>query len=351
MLSEPDPPGSPGNAVETVPPGTHLGRIEFAVGSDKEPLSMQYKDYYQTLGVERTASQDDIKKAYRKLARKYHPDVSKEADAESRFKEVSEAYEALRDPERRAAYDALGSGHRGGEEFRPPPGWGGFEFRQGAGGEGAAGFGGGGFSDFFENLFTGGAAGGRRQQSWSSRGADQAARIRLPLEAVARGEQREVTLQTPSGPRTLRVKIPRGIEPGQQIRLPGQGGQGLGEGAAGDLYLEVEYEPHRLFQVKGRDIYLNLPLAPWEAALGATIAVPTLGGRVDLRVPAGTQSGQRLRLKGRGLPAQRGAAPGDQYVVAQIHLPPVKDEEDRAMWEALQRRSDFDPRVRWEGNV
>ena len=312
---------------------------------------MEFKDYYKILGLAREATQDEIKRTYRRLARKYHPDVSKESDAEERFKEVSEAYEALKDPEKRAAYDRLLSGEwQAGQEFTPPPGWdAGFEFSGG----GFTGADAGQFSDFFEALFGGGSAFGRGRHGGAGlRGEDHQARVQIGLEDAYHGATRTLTLQVPEvdargrvtmRPHTLNVKIPPGITEGQKIRLSGQGGAGMGGAARGDLYLEILFESHPLYRVEGRDVYLNLPLAPWEAALGATVAVPTLGGTVDLKVPAGAQSGQKLRLKGRGLP---GSPAGDQYVVLQIRTPKAETSEHRRLYEQLARAMPFNPRER-----
>lgn len=309
---------------------------------------MEFKDYYKILGLERKATQDEIKSAYRKLARKYHPDVSKEADAEERFKEVSEAYEALRDPEKRAAYDGLLDGRwQEGQEFRPPPGWdSGFEFSGGFGDEAAARH----FSDFFESLFGGGGARGARGRG-GIRGEDHHARIKIALEDAYHGATRTITLQAARAdehgrvtlrPHSLNVKIPAGVTEGQRIRLAGQGGQAMGDAPPGDLYLEILFEAHPQYKADGRDIYLNLPVTPWEAALGAKVPVPTLGGAVDLKIPAGTQSGQRLRLKGRGLP---GSPPGDQYVVIQIHAPKAENDEQRRLYEQLAEAMPVNPRT------
>jgi curved DNA-binding protein len=307
---------------------------------------MEFKDYYKILGLERKATQDEIKSAYRRLARKYHPDVSKVADAEERFKEVGEAYEALRDPEKRAAYDGLLDGRwQEGQEFRPPPGWdSGFEFSGGFGDEAAARH----FSDFFESLFGGGAVRGARG---GIRGEDHHARIKIALEDAYHGASRTITLQAARTdeqgrvalrPHSLNVKIPAGITEGQRIRLAGQGGQAMGNAPPGDLYLEILFEAHRLYKPDGRDIYLDLPVTPWEAALGAKVPVPTLGGTVDLKIPAGTQSGQRLRLKGRGLP---GKPPGDHYVVIQIHAPKAENEQQRRLYEQLAEAMPVNPRA------
>jgi curved DNA-binding protein len=310
-----------------------------------------YKDYYQIIGVARDASQDDIKRAYRRLARKFHPDVSKEANAEDRFKEVQEAYEVLKDPQRRAAYDQLGSNWRAGQDFRPPPDWGrNFEFSSsfGAGGEADADF-----SDFFSSLFGQRSPYGQRAargRGFASAGEDRVAKIFIDLEDAFRGGSHTVELnsQQPgedghvvAQPRTLKVTIPAGIVEGQRIRLAGQGGPGVGGGPAGDLYLEIGFRPHRLFTVEGRDLTLTLPIAPWEAALGATVQTPTLAGPVDLRIPPNAKVGQKLRLKGRGLP---GTTPGDQYVVLKIVLPPADTPRARELYEQMQRELPFDPR-------
>jgi curved DNA-binding protein len=347
---------------------------------------MQFKDYYEVMGVQRSATQDEIKRAYRKLARRYHPDVSKEKHAEERFKELQEAYEVLKDPEKRAAYDQLGANWRQGQEFRPPPDWGkGFEFtaasgRGGAGGRAGAGHGAGmgsgnaeaaDFSDFFAELFgqrspfsrgqgggfepgSGGPRGSRG--AYSASGEDHLARVEIDVEDAYRGGTRMLELRAPEispdghvtlRPRTLRVSIPAGVVEGQQIRLAGQGSPGVGGGAAGDLYLEVNFRPHPLFTIEGRDVTVQLPVAPWEAALGETVAVPTLGGPVDMKLPAGARSGQKLRLRGRGLP---GATPGDQYVVLQIVLPPDSPQA-RELFARMKQELPFDPRAGMEGSA
>lgn len=313
---------------------------------------MEYKDYYDIMGVEREAKQDEIKRAYRKLARKYHPDVSKESDAEMKFKEVGEAYEVLKDPEKRAAYDQLGSQWQAGQDFHPPPGWdAGFEFSDLGGGDPDLG----GFSDFFESLYGGGfRTGGRRPgagRGFQMRGEDHHARVMVDLEDSYRGATRSITLQV-SGldengrvvtrPRTLNVKIPKGIRRGQQIRLAGQGGAGHGGGDAGDLYLEVDFRLGKNQRVEGADVYLDLPLAPWEAALGATVKVPAPGGAVDLKIPAGSKAGKKLRLKGRGIPARQ---PGDLYVVLQVAMPPADSEEAKQAYAGFRQAFDFNPRA------
>src|SRR5262245_5151665 len=317
-----------------------------------------YKDYYQIMGVARDASQDEIKRSYRRLARKFHPDVSKEANAEEKFKEVQEAYEVLKDPQRRAAYDQLGSNWRAGQEFRPPPDWGrDFEFSTSSFGGG----GGGGeadFSDFFASLFGQRSPfgqrfnqGGGRARGFAQAGEDHVAKIQVDLQDAFNGGSHTIELKAPQlgddgrvvvQPRTLKVTIPAGVVEGQRIRLAGQGSPGVGGGPAGDLYLEIGFRPHRLFEVQGRDVTLKLPIAPWEAALGATIQIPTLGGSVDLRIPAGAKTDQKLRLKGRGLP---GATPGDQYVVLKIQTPPADSAKTRELYEAMQRELAFDPRA------
>lgn len=309
---------------------------------------MKYKDYYQVMGVDRSATQDEIKRAYRKLARKFHPDVSKEPDAEARFKEVGEAYEVLKDPEKRAAYDQLGANWKAGQEFRAPPDWdAGFEFSgAGQGDEAAA------FSDFFESLFGRGAGTRGTRGEFHGAGRDHHARILVDLEDAWSAPVRTITLRMPQvddqghlhlGERTLNVRIPKGIRQGQHIRLAGQGAPGVGKGPAGDLYLEVEFKPHALYRPEGRDLYMNLPVAPWEAALGASVKVPTPAGQVDLKIPAGSAAGTRLRLKGRGIPA---ATPGDLYTVLEIALPPADSEEARALYREMERKMKFNPRSR-----
>jgi curved DNA-binding protein len=313
---------------------------------------MEFKDYYTTLGVERTASQDEIKRAYRKLARKYHPDVSKEPNAEARFKEVAEAHEALIDPERRAAYDDLAQRHAQGQSFEPPPGWdSGYEFS----GRGGSPGGGADFSDFFESLFgrAAQAQGGRRSAAPPHRaqGADHHARIEIRLEDAYLGARHTITLRRPEidaqgqpriNERQLEVNIPKGVRPGQHLRLAGLGEPGQGNAPAGDLYLEIEFRSHPRFRIDGADVWVDLPVAPWEAALGATVTAPTPEGDVQLGIPAGSAQGRKLRLKGRGLP---GKTPGDLYAVLQIALPKADTDAARGAWAALAKAfAGFDPR-------
>ncbi len=301
---------------------------------------MDYKDYYKTLGVDRDATQDAIKQSYRRLARKYHPDVSREANAEARFKEVKEAYEVLKDSEKRTAYDQFGNNWKAGQEFKPPPDWNpGFSHRTGGFSDT------GEFSDFFESLF--GSNRGWQENHFSSSGQDQQAKITLSLEDVYRGATRSITLQGSGNAsncrsRTLNVKIPSGVYGGQRIRLPRQGTAGMGNGHAGDLYLEVQFESHEFFRAQKRDIHLELPVTPWEAALGQTVTTPTLGGNVELKLPAGSQSGEKLRLKGKGLP---GNPPGDQYIVLKIVTPEATTATARKFYEEMASMMPMDPRV------
>jgi curved DNA-binding protein len=315
---------------------------------------MEYKDYYKIMGVSKDATQDEIKRAYRKLARKYHPDVSKEPEAEKKFKEVGEAYEVLKDPEKRAAYDQLGANWKAGQEFRPPPDWdAGFEFRGGGftPGDSSA------FSDFFESLFGRGFGGGfndaqRGGAEFRAQGEDHHAKVLIDLEDAFHGASRVITLRNPeldpqghviTHERTLQVHIPKGIKQGQQIRLAGQGSAGLGGGRAGDLYLEVEFKPHPLYRVEGRDLYLELPVAPWEAALGAKVKAPTPAGIIDLKIPPGSSSGRKLRVKGRGIP---GKTAGDLYAILRIALPPSDSEQAKALYRKMAQELAFNPRAR-----
>lgn len=311
---------------------------------------MEYKDYYKILGVERDASADDIKRAYRKLARKYHPDVSKEADAENKFKEIQEAYNVLGDEEKRRQYDSLGSNwQQAGQGFGGGPGWQREGFEQHFS---DADFGDFEFSDFFESLFGGGRRRGRRGfGGFKAAGQDQHARIRISLEDAYQGATRTINLTVPEADeqgqmqrrqRELKVRIPAGVQAGQNIRLRGQGGKGMGGGEAGDLLLEVEFEPHPHFQVDKRDIYLDLPVTPWEAALGSKVTVPTLGGKVNLSIPANSQTGKQMRLKGRGLP---GKPAGDQIVRLKIVTPPAKTDEQREVYERMREVMPMNPRA------
>jgi curved DNA-binding protein len=323
---------------------------------------MEFKDYYKIMGVPRDASQDDIKRAYRKLARKYHPDVSKEPEAELRFKELGEAYEVLKDPEKRVAYDQLGTNWKANQEFRPPPDWNaGFEFSE-------RGFTGGDasqYSDFFESLFgrfgtgydrqghQGGRTGGRAGSASHAPGQDHYAKVMIDLEEAYSGGTRSITLQVPqvdaqgrvsTREHQLNVVIPRGIRARQYIRLAGQGAPGQGQGKPGDLYLEIEFRPHPYYRVENANVYLDLPVAPWEAALGATVKTPTPGGIVELKIPAGSATGNKLRLKARGIP---GKTPGDFFVVLQIVPPPATDEADKAFYRKMAEQfKSFNPRAK-----
>jgi curved DNA-binding protein len=310
---------------------------------------MEYRDYYKILGVPKNASAEDIKKQYRRLARKYHPDVSKEKDAEEKFKEVQEAYEVLKDPAKKQAYDQIGSQPHGGQGFTPPPGW---EFRRPSGDGAENPFAGAGFSEFFESLFGQQAPHGRRQSTFKQRGQDQHSKIEISVEEAFTGAQRLIQFQEPEldpttgqvalKTRSLNVKIPSGVTAGQQIRLAGQGSPGIGGGPNGDLYLEIQLAEHPFYTVKGRDIYLNCPVTPWEAALGAKITVPTLAGPVELSIPASSQTGKKLRLKGRGFP---GAPAGDQYIILTVYTPPAKNETERQLYEKMaQEMGHYDPR-------
>ncbi|MCK9239450.1 J domain-containing protein [Desulfocurvus sp.] len=321
-------------------------------------MSVEYKDYYKILGVGKGASQEDISKAFKRLARKHHPDLNPgDAGAEARFKEANEAYEVLKDPEKRKLYDQLGPNWQHGQNFQPPPGFENVRF----GGQGA-GFDAAGFSDFFETIFGGfGAGGGFRQGGFQDfggqharrprRGADAEAVLELTLEEAYRGGPKNVTIQEQApGPggmptmhtKTLEVRIPAGVKDGARIRLAGQGNPGQAGGPAGDLYMRVRILPHRLFRVDGDDVVTDLYLAPWEAALGTTVTVPTLERSVEMTVPPGVSSGQKLRLRGKGL---GGGACGDQLVRIMIRTPKDLDETQRTLWQELARASRFDPRA------
>lgn len=307
---------------------------------------MKYKDYYSTLGVDRNASAADIKKAYRKLAHKFHPDISKESQAKEKFQEIGEAYETLKDPEKRAAYDALGSDYRPGQDFRPPPEWG------QAHGDSQAGFDDMDLADLFASLA------GRRQRGhghgghYPIPGQDYEVPAEITLEQAAQGTEFEVNITVPEPgadgfmrrvPRTFKARIAKGAAEGQRLRLPGKGGKGLNGGRDGDLYLIIHLLPHALFRASGHDLYIDLPLAPWEAALGATVEVPTLHGPVHLKVTPGTRSGQKLRLAKRGLPNPHEGS-GDLYAVVQIVLPAELSERERDLLQQLAKGTTFNPR-------
>ena len=306
---------------------------------------MKYKDYYGVMGVDRKASPEEIKNAYRKLARKYHPDVSKEPGAEEKFKELGEAYETLKDPEKRTAYDQLGS-HRPGQDFRPPPGW-------------EQEFGGGHFSfddidlgDLFAGLAGGRHRAGRGDGKIRMPGQDYEVTAHITLEDAYRGAEVDLELAVPEydengfphrARRAFKARIPKGATDGERLRLPGKGGKGFNGGRDGDLYLNIALHPHPLFRVSGHDLYFDLPLAPWEAVLGTTVEVPTLGGSVSLRIPPGTHAGQQLRLAKRGLPKPHGGE-GDLYAIVQIAVPTVTGEHERALYRELAEASTFNPR-------
>ena len=282
---------------------------------------MEYKDYYKILGLDKTADKEQIRKSYRKLAKKYHPDVSKEANAEARFKEVKEAYEVLSDPAKRSEYDAMGSGgFQGGDPFRQNQGQrrpsGGFDNNSG-------------FSDFFDTFFGRDSfSGGHRRQKPES----QTATVALDLEDIFEGASKRIRIQ---GGDSVQVKIPKGIEEGKKIRLTGKASNG------GDLLLQVQINKHPKFRLEGKDIYIDLPIAPWESAMGGGVTVPTLGGSIKLTIPEGTKSGSKMRLKGKGMP---GSSVGDQYVVLKVVTPPIKTDEQRALYEQMQTMFDWDPR-------
>ncbi|MEQ1529700.1 MAG: DnaJ C-terminal domain-containing protein [Methylococcales bacterium] len=312
---------------------------------------MQYKDYYKTMGLARDASQDEVKRAYRKLARKFHPDVSKEADAEAKFKELGEAYEVLKDIEKRAAYDQLGANWQPGQEFKAPPNWDeGFEFKGGDfnGTDSRT------FSDFFAQIFgeqNTQSAGSTRQAHHHPRGEDSHAKIHIDLQDSYHGATRTISLSTPEindqgqvqiRHRNLHVKIPKGIKPGQHIKLAGQGNPGSAKGQGGDLFLEIEFNKHPLYRVSETDVYLDVPITPWEAALGGKIKAPTPAGYVELRIPANSKQGHKLRLAGRGLPSK---TPGDLFVVLQIVLPAADTEAAKAVYINMQQTLDFNPRL------
>jgi len=313
---------------------------------------VEFRDYYQILGVDKAATADEIKKAYRRMARKYHPDVSKEPDAEARMKEVNEANAVLSDPEKRAAYDQLGSRYHSGQEFHPPPDWdAGFEF------SGAGPFGRGPydsesaeFSDFFSSLFGQMGRRGRGAGGYQMPGEDHHAKVLIDLRDAYEGATRAITLRSPQQDEqgrvimqehTLNVRIPRGVKEGQHIRLAGQGSPGMGGGSAGDLFLEVHFKPDPHYRVEQRDVYRTVPVTPWEAALGASIEAPTPSGNVQVKVPAGSQTGRKLRLKGRGIP---GEPAGDLYLVLEVVLPPANSDKARQLYETMAQELAFNPR-------
>ncbi|KGO32725.1 hypothetical protein JT06_18770 [Desulfobulbus sp. Tol-SR] len=325
-------------------------------------MAVQYKDYYKILGISRDASKDEIQRAYRKLARKFHPDLNKEAGSEEKFKEINEAYEVLKDPAKREKYDQFGSNWQQGDNFQPPPGW---QYRSdfGRGQQGPQesffwSSDGGAYSDFFEALFGGrfhenvkGAQGGQ-PFSINRRGSDHEAVLRISLEEAFRGGTKTITMQS-TGPgmdgnlssreKRYDVKIPPGIMPGQKIRLSGQGGKGSGSGGSGDLYLKVEIEPHPRFRLEGYDLYTELAITPWEAAMGAQIDVQTLDETVTLKIPPGIQSGQKLRLRAKGMPNPKGRR-GDLYAVMKIKVPKKLSKKERQLFEELSKVSSFNPR-------
>ncbi|MBU3631915.1 DnaJ C-terminal domain-containing protein [Polynucleobacter sp. AP-Feld-500C-C5] len=329
---------------------------------------MKFRDYYETLGVARTATEAEIKAAYRKLARKYHPDVNKEAGAEEQFKEIGEAYAVLKDTEKRAAYDRFGANWKNGQDFTPPPNWNeGFEYSDTNYGGGHPGYG-GGFegdqSEFFESLFGRGKhrQGGRGSNSGNPRqgmnfkGQDHHAKILIDLADAYNGAKLTIALHMPTQDasghvttqeRKLDVSIPKGIKAGQNLRLSGQGGPGIGEGPAGDLYLEIEFHQSPIYRVDGKDVFIDIPLAPWEATLGTTVNIPTpAGSTLELKIPAGTVAGRKMRLKGKGIPS---AEPGDLFVVPTIALPPADSDAHKEAYQAFEKAFDFNPRTHLKG--
>jgi curved DNA-binding protein len=326
---------------------------------------MKFRDYYETLGVARSATEAEIKAAYRKLARKYHPDVNKEAGAEEQFKEIGEAYTVLKDTEKRAAYDRFGANWKNGQDFTPPPNWNeGFEYSDNEFNGAHPGYG-GGFegdqSEFFESLFgrgkhRQGGRGGQSRQGMNFKGQDHHAKILIDLADAYNSAKRTIALHMPTQDanghvstqeRKLDVSIPKGIKAGQNLRLFGQGGPGIGEGPAGDLYLEIDFHPNAIYRIDGKDVYIDVPLAPWEAALGTTVNVPTpAGSTLELKIPAGTIAGRKLRLKGKGIPS---AQPGDLYVVSTIALPPTDTDAQKEAYQNFEKAFDFNPRSHLKG--
>lgn len=325
-------------------------------------MAVKFKDYYDILGVKRSATQDDVKKAYRKLARKYHPDVSKEPGAEGKFKEITEAYEVLGNKDNRKKYDELGANWKAGQEFSPPPDWENvhFEFHK-QGDVGAIFEDLGGPSDFFSTLFgdafhTGSGRHSSGSRGPSTRGMDHEAEITISLDEAYNGARKSISMQTAEldkrgqvkrNVKTYAVTIPAGTTHQSRIRLAGQGGQGQGGASAGDLYLRVNVAPHPIFRLKGKDLERDLPISPWEAALGNNIAVPTMNGKATLKIPAGVQGGQRLRLRGKGLPARTGKDIGDLYITIIIKVPTHLDSGEKELFEKLAKQSTFNPRKNW----
>jgi curved DNA-binding protein len=326
---------------------------------------MKFRDYYETLGVARGATEAEIKAAYRKLARKYHPDVNKEAGAEDQFKELGEAYSVLKDTEKRAAYDRMGANWKNGQDFTPPPNWNeGFEYSEDNFAGGHPGFGNGyegNQSEFFESLFGRGrhhqgGRGGNSRHGMDFKGQDNHAKIFIDLADAYNGAKRTITLHMPSQDanghvstqeRKLDVSIPKGIKAGQNLRLAAQGGLGTGAGGSGDLYLEIDFHLHPIYRVDGKDIYLDLPLAPWEAALGTTVSIPTpAGSTLELTIPAGTETGRKMRLKGKGIPSKEA---GDLFVVTNIVLPNAETDTQKEAYQALEKVFDFNPRNHLKG--
>lgn len=311
---------------------------------------MEFTDYYKVLGVEPTADEKTIKSAYRRLARQYHPDVNKEKGAEDRFKEVAEAYDVLKDPEKRTQFDQLRQYVQSGGDFEPSPGWKGGASFQGDGADGR------GFSEFFESIF-----GNRNGRSgfggtgFQRSGQDVEMELPVFLEEVLAGDVKSVSYQLPQygdkgrrpmETKTLSVRIPKGVSDGERIRLKGQGGKGVGGAPNGDLYLVIRFSPHPLFEVDGHNLILTVPVAPWEAALGAKVAIPTLGGQIAMTIPANAQAGQRFRVKGKGLPTRTGES-GDLLAVLQVAMPATSSEEAQRLWRQLADKSAFDPRAQW----
>jgi len=315
---------------------------------------MNFKDYYQILGLKPDADKKAIKTAYRKLARKYHPDVSTEDNAEEKFKEVKEAYNVLKDEEKRADYDYLRKHGRSGDQFDPPPNWNSGRTYQTSDED----FSHNDYSDFFENIFRNANSRNdqyqRYQQRYSQKGEDIESTLPLFLEEAAAGETKMLSLEIPkvdaSGhyikeKKTLKVKIPQGVTDGERIRLKGQGAPGVGGGANGDLYITIQLAPHPLFDVDGRDISVTVPVSPWEAALGTKVTVPTLSGSVNMTIPSDTQTGKRLRIKGKGLSSA--SQNGDLYVVVKVEMPNDSDEKMKDLWQKMAEHSSFDPRSNW----